>query len=375
MAMRASGRTVAGTPAVSRPSGSGLLAGLVVLALAMIIVAIGSGAVALSPAQVVRVLWQELSGAPDPALAGDRLVVVGIRLPRILLGFMVGAALAVSGALMQGLFRNPLADPGLAGVSSGAALAAALTIVLGQPLMAFMAPLLPAGWSEGAGAAGPFVLLPIAAFGGGLLVTLLLYALSTRNGETRIATLLLAGVAIGALTGAVTGLLSYLSDDRQLRDLTFWMLGSLGGATWDRLATVAPAILPVLVAVPFLARGLNALALGEAEAFHLGIDVQRIKRLTLLLVAVAVGAAVATSGVIGFVGLVVPHLLRLLHGPDHRTLLPAAALLGGALLVGADVLARIIVSPAELPIGILTALLGAPFFLWLLLARSRDLSI
>ncbi|MGV6875004.1 FecCD family ABC transporter permease [Pseudochelatococcus sp. B33] len=372
----ATGHTLAAHSAFSRASGPGLLALLAVLALAMAVVSVGSGAVSLSPGQVVRVLWLELAGTPDPALAGDRLVVVGIRLPRTLLGFMVGAALAVSGALMQGLFRNPLADPGLAGVSSGAALAAALTIVLGQPIMGFLAPLLPAAVAQGAGVAGAsFVLLPLAAFGGGMLATLLLYALSTRNGETRVATLLLAGVAIGALTGAATGLLSYISDDRQLRDLTFWMLGSVGGATWERVVTVAPAILPVIVAVPFLARGLNALALGEAEAFHLGIDVQRIKRLTLLLVSVAVGASVATSGVIGFVGLVVPHLLRLLHGPDHRVLMPAAALLGGTLLVGADILARTIVAPAELPIGILTALLGAPFFLWLLLRHNRSLAL
>ncbi|MFD2250155.1 iron complex transport system permease protein [Pseudochelatococcus lubricantis] len=362
---------------LARHGGVGLMAALVLLVLAASVVSMGTGAVPLPPERVVRVLWLAATGAPDAISAGDRLVVIGIRLPRTLLGLMVGGALAVSGALMQGLFRNPLADPGLAGVSSGAALAAALVIVLGQPIVTFAAAAL-SSWTGAApalqGGGTPFALLPLAAFGGGLLVTLLLYALSTRNGETRIATLLLAGVAIGALTGAVTGLLSYISDDRQLRDLTFWSLGSLGGATWDRVVTVAPAILPVFLAVPFLARGLNALALGEAEAFHLGFAVQRIKRATLFLVSVAVGAAVATSGVIGFVGLVVPHLLRLLHGADHRTLLPASALLGGALLVGADSLARTVVAPAELPIGILTAVLGAPFFLWLLLARGRDLS-
>lgn len=362
----------------SRFSGLWLMVGLVMLVLAASVVSLGTGAVGLSPERVLRVLWLEVTGAHDMASAGDRLVVIGIRLPRTLLGLLVGGALAVSGALMQGLFRNPLADPGLAGVSSGAALAAALVIVAGQPVGAFLAAVAPAstiGASAWIGGGAPFALLPIAAFGGGLLVTLLLYSLSTRNGETRVATLLLAGVAVGALTGAITGLLSYLSNDRQLRDLTFWSLGSLGGTTWDRLATVTPAILPVFIAVPFLARGLNALALGEAEAFHLGIAVQRVKRAALFLVAVAVGAAVATSGVIGFVGLVVPHLLRLLHGADHRTLLPASALLGGALLLGADCLARTIVAPAELPIGILTAALGAPFFLWLLLTRSRDLSI
>lgn len=169
----------------------------------------------------------------------------------------------------------------------------------------------------------------------------------------------------------LAGLLVYASDDRQLRDLTFWSLGSLGGATWTKVAASAPLILPVLAAVPFLGRGLNALVLGEAEAFHLGVPVERLKRTCIVLVAVAVGASVAAAGVIGFVGLVVPHALRLAVGPGHRLLLPASALLGGALLVLADIAARMVAAPAELPIGIVTALVGAPVFLWLLLSRAR----
>jgi len=180
-------------------------------------------------------------------------------------------------------------------------------------------------------------------------------------------------VALGAFAGALTGLLAFISDDRQLRDLTFWSLGSLSGASWTKVWTVTPLILPVLLAVPFLARGLNALLLGEAEAFHLGIPVQMLKRAAIVMVAVAVGAGVAAAGVIGFVGIVVPHLLRLMFGPDHRTLLPFSALLGAILLTGADLLARTLVAPAELPIGILTAAIGAPFFLWLLLRRDRTL--
>lgn len=169
----------------------------------------------------------------------------------------------------------------------------------------------------------------------------------------------------------MTGLLVYASDDRQLRDLTFWSLGSLGGSTWTKVTASAPLILPVLAAVPFLGRGLDALVLGEAEAFHLGVPIERLKRACILLVAVAVGAGVAAAGVIGFVGLVVPHALRLLIGPEHRLLLPASALLGGALLVGADIVARLVAAPAELPIGIVTAMVGAPVFLWLLLGRAR----
>jgi iron complex transport system permease protein len=183
--------------------------------------------------------------------------------------------------------------------------------------------------------------------------------------------MLLAGIAFEALARAAMGLFAYASDDRQLRDLTFWSLGSLSGASWTKVAAVAPLVVPVLVATPLLARGLNALALGEAEAFHLGVSVQRLKAVAILLVAVAVGAAVAAAGTIGFVGIVVPHVLRLAIGADHRRLLPASALLGATLLVAADSVARTLVAPAELPIGILTAMMGAPFFLWLLLQRDR----
>jgi len=184
-----------------------------------------------------------------------------------------------------------------------------------------------------------------------------------------VATMLLAGIAINALAGAGTGLMIFLADDQQLRDVTFWTLGSLGGATWTVVGAVLPFLLIALVATPYLARALNAMLLGEAEARHLGVNTQRVKRLVIVLAALAVGAAVAVSGVIGFIGLVVPHLLRLAAGPDHRLLLPGSALLGGALLVLADLLARTVVAPAELPLGILTALVGGPFFLWLLLQR------
>jgi iron complex transport system permease protein len=359
--------------ASSTPSLAGLLSSqrqrvlvvtLVILALlvAMSVLSLGRGAVAIPPGAVIGVLWDSITGA-NPAQSRESLVILNIRLPRTLLGLMVGAALAVSGALMQGLFRNPLADPGLVGVSAGAGLAATATIVLGDIyLAAFIGKL-------------PFAALPAGAFVGGLLSTLLLYAIATRHGRTSITTMLLAGIALGALAGALTGLLAYLSDDRQLRDLTFWSLGSLGGATWTKVSAIAPIILPLLIAVPFLARGLNALVLGEAEAFDVGIAVQRIKTTAIILVALAVGASVAAAGVIGFVGIVVPHVIRLMVGADHRTLLPLSALLGGALLAGADVLARTVVSPAELPIGILTAALGAPFFLWLLLRRDRSLGV
>lgn len=294
------------------------------------------------------------------ASARDLTVLLDIRLPRLAMGAMVGAALAVSGALMQGLFRNPLADPGLVGVGAGAGLGAVAAIVLGG--------LLPAGL---AAAAGPH-LVPVAAVLGGWGATLLLHRVAARQGRTSVATMLLAGIALGALAGAATGILIYLADDRQLRDLTFWGMGSLGGASWPKLAVAAPLILPVLALSPLLARGLNGFALGEAAALHTGIDVERIKRLTILSVAASTGAAVAVAGGIGFIGIVVPHLLRLATGPDHRFLLPNAALLGALLLVGADIVARLVVAPAELPIGIVTAVFGAPVFLVILL-RSRGI--
>jgi iron complex transport system permease protein len=261
---------------------------------------------------------------------------------------------------MQGLFRNPLADPALVGVSSGAALAAAITIVIGDKA-------LPAALLAYQSAA-----LPLAAFLGALATTTVLYRFATREGRTSIATFLLGGLAVAALANAGIGLLVFLADDRQLRDVTFWMLGSLGGATWPKVAAVAPFLPLTLIVVPFLARGLDLLVLGEAEAFHGGVPVEWLKRATIVLVAAATGAAVSVSGVIGFVGIVVPHLLRLAIGPAHRLLMPAALMLGAALMVVADTFARVLAAPAELPIGIITAIIGAPFFL-VLLMRQRAL--
>ncbi|GIT93198.1 heme ABC transporter permease [Jannaschia pagri] len=305
-------------------------------------------------------LWSALAAlvTGEPIPLRDRVVLLDIRLPRLALGLLVGAALAVSGAVMQGLFRNPLADPGLVGVSAGAGLGAIAAIVLGGAL--------PVGAAALVGSS----LVPLAAFFGGWISTLLLYRVSTRGGRTSVATMLLAGIALGALTGAVSGLLVYAADDAQLRELTFWGLGSLAGASWPKLAVAGPIILTALALSPLLARGLNALALGEATAGYLGLPVQRIKSAAIVSVAAATGAAVAVSGGIGFIGIVVPHLLRLATGPDHRMLVPNAALLGAAMLILADVIARGVIAPAELPIGIVTAIIGGPFFLWILL-RSR----
>ena len=337
-----------------RSSARGLIPALLLLLALAFWLALALGPVSLSLGDSLRALLR-LAGLPlaGAGLEQAELIVGQLRLPRALLGLAVGAVLALAGVAMQGLFRNPLADPGLIGVSSGAALGAALAIVggawLGQP------PVWLAPW-----------LLSLCAFGGGLGVTALVYRLGRRDGETRVATMLLAGIALSALTGAGIGLFSYLADDATLRSLTFWNLGSLNGASYARLWPLLPVCLGVALWLPRRAAALNALLLGESEARHLGFDVERLKRELVLCVALGVGAAVAAAGMIGFVGLVVPHLVRLLTGPDHRLLLPASALAGAALLLLADLAARLLLAPAELPIGTLTALLGAPFFLYLL---------
>jgi len=338
------------------------LAVIVLLAAALIVIALvslGSGASDASFLHAI-VAWLSPGAATDAFSERDMIIIRDIRMPRVAIGALIGAALAVSGAVMQGLFRNPLADPGLIGVAAGAALGAVSVIVLGGTLLAPFAVL-----------TGIYA-LPLAAFVGALAVTLLLYRISTRRGQTSVATMLLAGIALAALANALLGLLIFMADDRQLRDLTFWSLGSLAGATWLKLAAIGPVILLALAVTPFLARGLNGLSLGEASARHLGVPVQRLKYTAILAVSGAAGASVAISGTIGFIGIIVPHLLRLAIGPDNRFLLPAAALGGASLLLIADALSRTIVAPAELPIGIVTAAAGAPVFLWVLL-RKRGL--
>ncbi len=339
------------------------LTALTLLLLVVVLFGAGAGAVSITPLQALAMIAAQVNiNLPVAYDAQQEAVLLAIRLPRVLLGVMIGAALAIAGATMQGLFRNPLADPALVGVSSGAALAAAIVIVFGAGLTAGATLISMIG----------IFLLPLAAFAGGLAATWLVYHLSRGAGRTSVATMLLAGIAVNAFAGACIGLMTYTATDVQLRSITFWSLGSLGGATWTTIAACAPFLLLPIILTPRLARALNALLLGEAEAHHLGIESEKVKRLAIVLAAMAAGASVAVSGIIGFVGLVVPHLLRLTLGADHRTLLPASALLGATLLVAADTLARTVVIPAELPIGVVTAIIGAPFFLWLLLRGKNE---
>ncbi|MGE9551704.1 FecCD family ABC transporter permease [Erwinia amylovora] len=317
---------------------------MLVLMVVMVVLAANTGAMRLS----LPMVWQ----APADSMIWK--IWFNIRLPRVLLAVLVGAALALSGAMMQGLFRNPLADPGLMGISSGASLMLAFSIVIPVALPAALAMWWPM----------------LAAFTGSIAVTVIIFILS-RHSSSTLSRLLLAGIAINALCGAAVGILSWLSNDQQLRQLSLWGMGSLSQAQWSTVLACAVVILPTMLATQWQARRLNLLQLGDEEAHYLGVDVRRTQRILLVLSALMVAAAVAVSGIIGFVGLVVPHLIRLCIGGDHRWLLPGATLLGAILMLLADTLARTMVAPAEMPVGLLTSLLGAPWFLWLILRRQE----
>jgi iron complex transport system permease protein len=336
-----------------------VLSGLSALMLALFLVSLSIGAVPIGFPEVLAILGAKLGLAEQSFTPQQEIVLLSIRLPRIVLAVLIGGALGVAGASLQGLFRNPLVEPGLIGVSSGAALFSVTVIVFGAGLSSFL-PLLPLIW-----------LLPVFAFIGGLLVTLITYSLSQREGRTDITVLILAGVAINALAGALIGLVIFYADDTALRTFTFWSLGDLGGASWQKIGFSIPLMILPAVGLTFFYRQLNAIALGEAEAWHMGVNVERVKYGIVILSALAVGTSVAMAGMIGFIGLVVPHMLRTAFGPDHALVLPGSILAGASLLMLADLIARTVVSPSELPIGIVTALIGTPFFIWLLLNSKK----
>jgi len=327
--------------------------------LPLVLVGLMMGPVWIAPAEVLRAFGEHFGASPSSAGAQEGLILFAIRLPRVILAGLVGICLAVCGTAMQGLFRNPLADPSLIGVSSGASAGASLMIVLGGGALL-----------QGGQAAGLSV-VALGAFAGGFLAVVLVYRLATSAIGTSVATMLLAGIAISALAGALNSLFMFLADDEMLRRISLWQMGSLDAANWPRVWIAGLAVAMLLMLLPREANALNALLLGESEARHLGIAVDAVKRKLILLTAMAIGVSVAVAGTISFVGLIVPHIVRLLIGPDHRYLIPASAMAGAILLILADAAARVVVAPAELPAGILTALLGTPFFLSLLAQKRR----
>lgn len=339
-------------PVLARHGGA-LLTALAVALVGTAVLAVGIGQVAISPAEVLGSIAHRLGLdlGPLPTHPQGESVLWVVRMPRVVLAVLVGASLGCAGALMQGVFGNPLAEPGVIGVSAGAAVGASAVIVLGGAAAG--------GWPVAA-----------AAFAGGLGTTVLVYVLARSGGRTEVVTLVLTGVAINAFAGGVIALFTFLADTGAREQIVFWQLGSLNGATWSAVRIVLPLAVVGLVGASLLARRLDLLSLGERAARHLGVDVERLRQVAIVLVGVLTTAGVAFTGIVVFVGLVVPHLVRMIAGPAHRVLLPASALGGGLILVLADLVARTAVANADLPLGMLTALVGGPFFFWLL-RRTR----
>jgi iron complex transport system permease protein len=331
-----------------------ILAVLVAVLVASFLLAVAVGTVWISPWTSVRVIaWRlGITGRPAGVPASTEVILLQLRLPRVVLAAVVGAALAASGALFQGLFRNPLADPAIIGVSSGAALGAIAVIVF-----------------AGSGALAAFG-VPLAAFAGALLTAFLVYRLARIGPTVHVATLLLAGIAVAAVISSAMSLVMSFSGE-QVRDIYAWLLGGLVGQGWGAIGAVVPLVAVGLAAAALTAHDLNLLSLGEERAAQLGVEVSRLKRRTIAVGALLAACAVSVAGVIGFVGLMTPHLLRMVVGADHRRLLPAVLLAGPTLLILADLVARTVLSPQELPVGIVTALLGGPFFLYLLRREGR----
>lgn len=322
--------------------------------------AIGSGAIHIGPLQVFGILCHKAGLPVNISFTEQQENVLWIiRMPRVLMALLIGGTLSVCGAAMQGLFRNPLADPSLIGISSSASTAAVLMIVLGSKFFDAYQSML-----------GQYS-LNIATFLGALLATVLIYRFSQQQGRTNVGIMLLAGVAMNAISGAVTSFITLSANDQQLRSVTFWMMGSLGGANWTNVAGILPFCLACIAGLPLFSKALNAFSLGEQDAAYLGIGTERLKTMVMLLCAMGVGASVAVSGIIGFVGLVVPHIMRMIIGPEHRRLLWASAMGGAILLVLADLLSRTVAQPVEIPIGIITAMAGGPFFLYLLFREKK----
>lgn len=297
-------------------------------------------------------------GTIDPA---DRFVLMDLRLPRIAMGILIGSALSVSGTCLQGMFRNPLATPDLLGITAGASLFAAITIVLGS----YIKPYIPEALH--------YSLLSLMAFLGALITMVLVYRISIVGGRTNVVVMLLTGVAFTATGFAVMGLLIYFSKEDELRDLTFWNLGSLAGASWTKSGILAVVIFVAYSILIRRGKALNAMMLGEQDAQHLGIPVERVKKQIVVLTALLVGSSVAFAGTISFIGLIVPYILRLIFKSNYHFILPLSAVWGAILLLSADTISRTIAPPSEIPIGVLTAFIGAPIFMMILIRNRKQM--
>ncbi|WP_257159422.1 FecCD family ABC transporter permease [Corynebacterium cystitidis] len=338
---------------VRRPPGAMVATVCAVILLVVLFAGVILGPLSLNPGHTAQILWAQLTGGVAPASTAEVHVVWELRLPRVLLAAIVGASLAISGAALQGLFGNELADPGIVGVTSGASLGAIMAIVFG--MTAFGA------WT-----------VPVMSFILGLATTMLIYVLARPGAGGGTVQLLLVGIAISAIGGAINGFFTYIADTTELESIVYWSMGSLNRASWESVATALPFFLVGIFFLMRLATPLDVLALGEKQAFHVGLNVKRTRFLLVAATAITVAAAVAMAGSIGFVGLVVPHMVRLLVGPGHRWLLPISALGGAIMIVAADIGARTLNPPSEIPIGLFTGMIGGPFFLWLLYRRRTS---
>ncbi len=339
-----------------RRAATWLMIGLGVALVVLTVLSGMTGQVPVSPSEVLGSLMHHmgLNIGPMPSHPQGENTLWVVRFPRVVLAILVGAALACSGALMQGVFGNPLAEPGVIGVSAGAAVGACAVIVTAGSLVS-----------------GTWV--AAAAFLGGLITTFLVYALSRSGGRTEVVTLVLTGIAVNAFAGGLLAFFTFVADPAAREQIVFWQLGSLGGATWGSVAVVAPIAVVGVTGAMLLRRQMDLLSLGERAAHHLGVDVERLRQIVIVLVALLVSAGVAFTGIIAFVGLVVPHLVRMVCGPSHRWLIPASTLGGAVVLLLADLVSRSLVDNVELPLGMITSLVGGPFFFYLLRrTRSRQ---
>ncbi|UWM48818.1 iron ABC transporter permease [Streptomyces carpaticus] len=339
-------------PAARRGRVALLTAALAAALVLVALIATGTGAYTIALPDILSSVAHRAGLGGQAMDRTSESVLWDVRLPRVVLALLVGASLGCAGALMQGVFGNPLAEPGVIGISLGAAVGAVATIAFGWTFLG--------NWTVTA-----------AAFVSGLATVLLVYVMSRSAGRTEVVTLILTGIAVNAFAGALVGLFTFFADNAQISQITFWQLGSLAQATWPKVLAVLPCALAGLLIAPLYARRLDLLSLGERPARHLGVDVERLRVTLILVVALLTAAAVAVAGVITFVGLLVPHLLRMAAGPGHRFLIPGSALGGALVLLAADLGARTLVAPAELPLGVLTALIGSPFFFWLLRRTRR----